>query len=532
MDKTPDVSDSHYALLRVYAYYRLILSSLFLLMFSLGVAVNILGTENPRLFFNTATIHTLLNVFTLILLWRNRFTPGQEQIFLLLFIDINAIIIMMHASGGVESGLGFLLLASVATAGILLNSQIAILLAAIASLLVISESIYSALQTTVTSKSLFSAGTLGLLLFLTALVFRYLTRKLIASQKESAIQAEHAAHLEKLAQQIISRMNTGIIVVNHQNETLLTNQAAQRLLGASPEHQKISLSQFPEIEDQLGIWKAYPHNRTPYIKMDDDSAEVRINFARMEDQKESDILLFVEDNREISQQAQQLKLASLGRLTASIAHEVRNPLGAISHAAQLLEESPELNKGDQRLTEIISSHSDRVNHIIENVLQLSSRKETQAETLLLNQWLLEFKEDYSLAHGGTPGISIEERNPEVRTKVDPGQLHQILANLCDNGLRYGLELSGRLGIHLAVGIEIHSELPYIEVIDDGAGVPEDQISQIFEPFYTNEPSGSGLGLYICQELCQANEAKLRFKRTEENKSCFRLTLAHEQRVFR
>jgi len=531
MDKTSSESNSHYALLRVYAYYRTVLSSLFLFMFNIDIAANILGTEHPRLFLNTVIVHTALNILTLVFLWRNHFTPRQEQIFLLLFIDVIAIVLLMHASGD-ESGLGFLLLASVATAGILLNSQIAILLAAIASILVMSESIYSALQTTVSSKKLFSAGTLGLLLFLTALVFRYLTQKLIASQKESALQTEHAAHLERLAQQIIGRMNTGIIVVNANNKTLLANLAARRLLAISEEDSKISLAHIPEIEDQLAIWKAYPHSRSPFITLADDSAEVRINFARMEDHGDSDILIFVEDNRQISQQAQQLKLASLGRLTASIAHEVRNPLGAISHAAQLLQESPNLDKGDKRLTEIITNHSVRVNHIIENVLQLSSRKETKAQTLDLLQWLGDFKEDYCLAHPGEPRLTIEPMAANISTKVDPYQLHQILANLCDNGLRYSLEQSGLLTVLIRVGIEKHSELPYIEVIDEGVGVQEDQLAQIFEPFYTNDPSGSGLGLYISQELCQANEAQLRYTRTEDQRSCFRLTLAHHQRVFR
>ncbi len=532
MDKIPSVNDSHYALLRVYAYYRTSLSSLFLLMFSLGLAPNILGTEHPALFFNTVVIYTAINIFTLILLWRNHFAPGQEKTFLLLFIDVISIVILMHASGGGESGLGFLLLASVAIAGILLNSQIAILLAAIASLMVISESIYSALQSTISSKGLFSAGTLGLLLFLTALVFRYLTRKLIDSQKESALQAQHAAHLEKLAQQIVGRMNTGIIVVNHKNETLLANLATRKLLGLTDSSDKISLSSIPEIEDQLEIWKAYPHSRSPFLRLADEGLEVRINFARLDEQNDSDILIFIEDNREISQQAQQLKLASLGRLTASIAHEVRNPLGAISHAAQLLRESPAINQGDERLTEIITTHSVRVNHIIENVLQLSRRKETEAETLPLNRWVEDFTEDYCLAHDEDPIVTIEALASSIVTKVDPWQLHQILSNLCDNGLRYSQEQTGELRLTLKLGIEPHSQLPYIEVIDEGPGIHEDQLSQIFEPFYTNDPSGSGLGLYICQELCQANEAQLRFIRTADQKSCFKLTLAHEQRVFR
>lgn len=521
--------DNNYALLRVYAYYRTFLSSLFLLMFVGGLASSILGTYNPPLFLNTALIYTALNTLTLVALWRLRFSPRQEQLFLLLFIDTVAITLLMHASGGTESGLGFLLLVTVASGSIFLNRQISLLLAALASLLVISETIYIANRIASSSQSLFAAGMLGALLFITALIFRYLTDRLQASHRETAYQAEQAAHLQQLANQIVERMNTGIIVVDGHDHMLLINQAARRLLGI---HYKESPRRLmAEIDDQLQIWKRFPHSRSPFIRLVDEGPEVRINFARLGDTPDADILIFIEDNRQLSQQAQQLKLASLGRLTANIAHEVRNPLGAISHASQLLAESEGLDKADLRLTEIIATHSKRVNQIIENVLQLSRRRATEAETLELGPWLNTFEEEYCRGHEQHPQITIQLEQTDIKTKADPGQLHQVLTNLCDNGIRYSLEQTNEPVLHLHAGTHSVTGLPFIDVIDEGPGLSEEQLNRVFEPFYTSDPSGSGLGLYICKELCEANEATLVFKRSEEGKSCFRINLAHKNRVF-
>jgi two-component system sensor histidine kinase PilS (NtrC family) len=257
--------------------------------------------------------------------------------------------------------------------------------------------------------------------------------------------------------------------------------------------------------------------------------EIRINFARLQAQENSDTLIFVEDNRIMSQEAQQLKLASLGRLTASIAHEVRNPLGAISHAAQLLSESPDINEADSRLSEIIQSHSRRVNTIIENVLQLSRRKASLPELIDLAEWIPEFVEEYK--HTKKAQIAVVLKQTGVKTRVDTSQLQQVLTNLMDNGLRYSEELTGSSTLTLEVGVDSENELPYLHVIDDGPGIPESEVEQVFEPFFTTASTGSGLGLYISRELCEANQASLIYKRTLAGKSCFRLNFAHPERIF-
>ncbi len=525
---------SNYDLLRVYAYYRLLLSSLLWVMHDTGVFPEVLGTHGPQLFFYVSMGYTAFNLLTLIMLWRGQFAPKTEHIFGLLFIDIVAITLLMHASGGVDSGLGYLLIICVAAGSIFITGQIGTALAALASLLVIGQSLIDAYTNEqFTNKELFSAGTLGILLFIASLVFQYLTNRITLTAIEAAEQSRQAEHLQKLTDLIVERMRTGIIVVDTDSYIVLCNQAAARLLNYSNADIPGPLSAIPDLEEQLKIWRTYPHNRSPNIHIDSGTREVRINFSRLEPRAaaaaESDTLIFVEDSRRMAQEAQQLKLASLGRLTASIAHEVRNPLGAISHASQLLQESPDIGSGDIRLTEIIQNHSMRVNHIIENVLQLSRRKPAQPEVVNLAEYLGHFVNDFS--SNREADIDLQLQSAAIKTKVDPSQLTQVLTNLCENGLRYSHSLTGAYHLQIVAAIDRPSDLPYIEIIDDGGGVDAADMPHIFEPFFTTETTGSGLGLYISKELCEANQASLSYRTTGAGKSCFRIDLTHYQRIF-
>lgn len=525
-------SYSNYDLLRVYTYYRTLLGSLLLLMFQGDVAPNILGNDHPDIFLYTSIVYTSLNIVTLGLLWRVKFLPSDRQSFVLLVIDMAAIALMMFASGGALSGLGYLLLVVVAAGGMLLPTQLAILLAALASITVIGESIVRLWLLSIDNRTLFSAGTLGALLFITALTFQYLARKIRTSTQEALAQAKQAEHLQRLAQLIVERMRTGIIVLNRDQDVALLNQSASALLGIRPpEKLPLRLEDIPALKTQFERWRADARTSSVITMEDAAHSEVKINFAALNpDDNTEETLVFVEDHRLITQQAQQLKLASLGRLTASIAHEVRNPLGAISHASQLLGESDQLLDGDRRLLQIIDSHSKRVNQIIENVLQLSRRRNAQPERLALNEWLPEFINEYRLTQSEPCELPLELSQTNIVTKFDKGQLHQVLTNLCDNGRRYSKAVTGQPKVKLEAGIDHRKEQPYIRVIDWGHGIEEEKQKHIFEPFFTTENTGSGLGLYICKELCEANQALIHYQRTDEGLSCFHIQLAHPERA--
>ena len=237
-------------------------------------------------------------------------------------------------------------------------------------------------------------------------------------------------------------------------------------------------------------------------------------------------LVFLEDAAETRQRAQQLKLASLGRLTASIAHEIRNPLGAISHAGQLLSESPDLTSQDRRLTDIVLQHSQRVNAIIENVMTIGRRHDVVSENFLLRPWLeafcAELEERYELAEGD---LIMRWQADPIMVRIDKSQLQQVLWNLSENGLRYA---SGAPLLGFEAGIIDGNGRPFLEVFDSGPGLNEAIADRLFEPFATTESSGTGLGLYIARELCESNQASLQL--VERHNGCrFRIVFAHPGR---
>ena len=297
------------------------------------------------------------------------------------------------------------------------------------------------------------------------------------------------------------------------------------------------MDDIPELEEHIRLWQTYPHSRAPNLKIGDSGNNVRLRFANLDmgdnspQPNQSETLVYVEDTRALTREAQQLKLASLGRLTASIAHEIRNPLSSISHAAQLLAESPDLNTADTRLTEIIETNTQRVNQIIENVLQLSRRQAAKPEVLDLTPWVTQFVKDYEELHSGQVKIELIILGHSLQTRIDASHLSQVLTNLTDNGLRHNESATGEARLTIKVGVTDETEVPFLEVIDEGDGIAEENLTHIFEPFYTTEASGSGLGLYLSRELCEANHATLNYARDEQQKSCFRIDFSHPDRIF-
>lgn len=520
--------ESTHTLLRIYSYYRVLLGSLLLFMYHGGITAQTLGANAPELFSYTCLTYTFIGVATLISLWRKNFAPSQQQLLWQLLIDVSAISLLIYASASTTNGLGYLLIITVAYGGIFLNRQLSLLLASVASLATIAVGVTGALNRKGGEDSLLTAGAMGVLLFLTALLFRYLTQRLQSSQHEAAQQTAFAHHLQSLAQQIVERMNTGILVVNGQHQLLLANNAAYRLLGQPANKPLRGLP--PGITDMLSRWQASGAHKQQLLRPEASSREVRISFAALKTDEQSDTLIFLEDNRQLVQQAQQIKLASLGRLTASIAHEVRNPLGAISHASQLLAESPNIDAQDKQLTDIIGRHSLRVNNIIENVLELSRRRPVKAQTFDLIQWVENFVEEFQQGEYASANIQVTHQEPSLLATMDTSQLQQVMANLCDNGLRYSRQTTGSANLDIHTGTDERSGLPYIDIIDYGTGVEAGMVPHLFEPFNTSNPQGTGLGLYLSKELCDANEASLEYKPTPEGRSCFRICLAHDQRV--
>ena len=240
----------------------------------------------------------------------------------------------------------------------------------------------------------------------------------------------------------------------------------------------------------------------------------------------SGTLVFVEDAAQTRQRAQQLKLASLGKLTASIAHEIRNPLGAISHAGQLLSESSDLGGEDERLISIMLQHAGRVNAIIENILMLGRRKDTISESFELRPWFESFTDELTERHHlSDSALATTWLADNIVVRMDKTQLHQVLWNLCENALRYA---RSEPMISFSVGVDAGNGRPYLEVLDSGPGMGDEIAERLFEPFATTESQGTGLGLYIAREMCESNQAALQLISRDAG-CCFRVTFAHPER---
>jgi len=504
--------------------YRVTLSGLLLTLFVSGLGPNVLGKTDPILFLITVAGYLLLSMVALTSTYVRR-PPFRLQVYVHLTIDIIAITLMMHASGGISSGLGMLLIVSLAGGTLLISGYIAIFFAAFTTCAVLFEQLYAQLSNTFTSTAYTQAGLLGIAFFATTLVLQRLVVKVHETEALALKRGIDLANLAQLNDYVIQHMDSGALVVDQTGEVRLINETACAMFGINDRDAIHQLEQIsPNLVEQLRAWTEN-HDTFADTLLDSETVqEIRCRFVplgRRED--DSGTLIFLEDMADLSRQAQQLKLAALGQLTASIAHEIRNPLGAISHAGQLLAESPDLDSGDRRFTEIILDQSQRVNGIVENVLQISRREPSHPEQIELQPWLEQFFADYCEHSQANEALLRLEIEPETTViKFDPTQLRQILSNLVDNAIRHGGPAADGTRLWIRGGSSDSSSAPYLEVIDFGPGIDEEMANNIFDPFFTTHSSGTGLGLYIARELCQLNTARLEYRRAESGGASFRI----------
>ena len=519
-------------LLKVYNYYRVFVGVALLAMFLQHYTETRLGRLRPETFLWVALFYTGINLLSAMSTQALPARLFRRQLAAVVFVlyDISTLAWLMYLSGGVGSGLGVVILVAVAAGSVLVTGRVSAFIAAVASIVVLYEEFYVSLMPPDYRSDYFQAGILGAIYFATAFAIQTLSARLRRTEITSLSRAAEVADLERVNRSIIQRMRTGIIVVDNNDRPRMLNQSARSLLGLAAHDQTAPALPDPLLE-RLRAWRADTGVRTGPFEIAPTTPEIRANFSAVRPERpDADVIVFLEDTVEIQQRAQQLKLAALGRLSASIAHEIRNPLGAISHAGQLLSESRNLDKGDTRLTDIINMQSRRMNGVIENVLELSRRKPPSPIRLNLKNWLTEFVTEFRQSMPDAVDIRINVQPATTEVRVDPGQLGQALTNLAVNGLRYSKEKTGRATLAIDGGIDQSTDRPYLNVVDDGPGVPDDRVDNLFEPFFTTERTGTGLGLYITREMCEANQARVTYSRDQRGGSCFRITFAHPDRI--
>jgi len=425
-----------------------------------------------------------------------------------LLTDVLFLAVLCLAQSGPGGGIGVLLVFCSALAGMLLPLRLALFIASVASLAMIGQAVYGMAQLKTTLNEILGAGLYGATAMVACLLSHRLAfwardYRLIAEKQETKI-----ADLQEVNELIIRNMNTGIIAVDSNRRIKLMNEYAWFLLG-NPKVRELLLNDLsPRLDRELEQWQTDPGAAPKPLVLEASQAQVAPDFASMPGTEGYGALIFLNDESVISRRALELSANSLAKLSGSIAHEIRNPLAAVTHAAQLLDESPTITLSDMRLTNIILDQSKRMNGIVENILQLSRQEHSRPEPVELNAFLKNLAEEFkSTQTAKNLEFNLLIETGKTYVVFDRSQLHQSLWKLLDNTAHHA-SVKRQPWAELKMRKDESAGYCVITVQDNGPGIPNSRIADIFEPFYTTRKEGSGLGLYIARQLCEANQAEL------------------------
>jgi len=510
--------------------YRVLVPLVLLGLYSLGGARGI-GISSPQIFVGTAVFYLCFGLGNVILV-RRRLATVAVQTILQAIVDMVVSVVLLHTWGGVSSGLGLLFLLPVGGLAFLLIPRNALFLAAIAALSVLADTIWQQLDGHTDIGSYATAGLLGIVLFTIAAAASFVASRMRESEALVRQKDVDLANLAELSQYIVQHLRESLLVVDAADRIRLINESAAEILGdehAVPGALVGEVS--PRLLYSLTTWRQSERgqNSPSSFVAADGGRVIQPHFAPLGEASPGPTLIFLEDTSLMAERVQQGKLAALGRLSASIAHEIRNPVGAMSHAGQLLAESPNIGADERRLTDIIRNNSERVSTIINNVLQLSRREATKPSRLSLGDWIQEFLDEFcETMQVPDTRIRLQEDASDLEVRFDPSHLHQVVWNLCDNALKYGETRAG-VSVELKLGRLTPSNRPFLEVADRGPGIEHQAVDRIFEPFFTGRKGGTGLGLFIARELCQLNRAVLIYEPRSGDGSVFRIVFSDPQR---
>jgi two-component system sensor histidine kinase PilS (NtrC family) len=527
LEKTGGDPELAWRVLGLLNLYRLSIPSLLLALALLSSRPTMLGAAFPTQFY-LALIAWFATGVVCIGLLKTRWPTLQQQAYIHVAFDVVAVTALLLTSAGAASGAGLLLIMPIAAVSLLLPSRTATTVAAIAALFVLLQQIALWWSGLADASELTQAGLLGGVILVAALLVTPLARRLRESEALVRQRNLDLANLAELSQYIVERLRESLVVVDEQDRIRLINESARQILGSEVSANALLGEVSPRLLYLLTMWRqseSVTDTAGGNLLAADGLREVRPHFAPLGQGRPPPVLVFLEDLSALDDRIQQTRLAALGRLSASIAHEIRNPVGAISHAAQLLQEDPKLSDANRRLGEIVKSNAERVSTIIGNVQQLARRETTRPERMPLGEWLSDFIEEFIGTGGHAKGqLAAEMPEPDLEVRVDPSHLRQILWNLCENAFRYSVR-TPEDKVEVRVGRLAGSNRPFLEVLDRGPGIDPTMTDRIFEPFYTSRTSGTGLGLFIARELAQCNRALLVFEPRAGGGSVFRVVFA-------
>ena len=498
------VANSFWVSLKYFNFYRIAVAATFLLATIIYGDDLSLGNYDHVTFAYTNVVYLGVAVLFHVALRR---APAYFNLQLTLHVctDIVAIVLLMYASSGIQSGLGVMLLISLAAAALVSRGTLMLFYAALASIAVLLEQTYWVLVHDVSTANYIQPGLLSIGYFATALITNQLAQRVIMNERLARQRGADLADQLRVNRLVIQDVQDGVLVVDANGLVHQHNPRVAELLGRpAPELGQIE-EYSEELAQRLAAWRRGNGASSVSMRFAESGRVVRSRFVATGVAGGSFSLVILEDLSKLQEQAQQLKLAALGRLTANIAHEIRNPLSAITHAADLLQEE---HRGPQkeRIVRIIRDNALRLERMVHDVLELSRRDRLKLETIRLGSYLAAFVDEFTQNEGVPRECVVVEAAEDANVEFDRVHLNQVLWNLLGNAWRHCRKQTGSLRLEAwrrANRVELH-------VIDDGGGVAKELQPQLFEPFFTTFAGGTGLGLYIARELCAANGANLEY----------------------
>ena len=435
-----------------------------------------------------------------------------------LVLDLAAIAVLVITGGGVASGWAILFLLPLAGASLLLPSLLVFFVCSLAVLTVLIDAGARSIAQGAADSLLFQAGVYGAALFAVTALLRALSGRLAQQERLARVRGRDLQNQLAINRLVIAQMDQGVIVVDRTTQVRANNRAARRMLGLEAQAQLTGTRLSDRAEGrQLAAaflsWMESGRSEGAWSTGSEDKeggaldSRLRARFARPAAPSSDEFVIFMEDVRDVEDRAQQLKLAAMGRLTASIAHEIRNPLAAISHAGQLLGE----DAGDpvlKRLAAIVRENTQRLNRLVEDVLRVARREPPLGDRLDIGAFVREFLQEFMRDRALAGNVVQLDAPAGLQVKFEQSHLRQVLFNLVDNALRFASGGPGSVRVLIETAPE--GDRPQLWVFDDGPGVPFDARPALFEPFFTTRSQGTGLGLYLAREFCVTNQAELSY----------------------
>ncbi len=496
--------ESAWKTLTAFAVYRLVIVLVLAIIFWGFSRIPVIGGASPLMAAISLGTYLVLSV-VLVLATQFRLPPATAQLTIQVLVDVSMLTLLMHASGGTRSGIGMLLLVSLAAAALVSQGRLAFFHAAIASLAVLLEQSWQFLYGDAIATEFLPSGMLATGYFVIAGLGYTLATYARGAAQIAEKRGVDLANLAQINELVIRDMQDGFVVVDEEGVIRQHNpQSALMVSGLNGSTGRALVEVAPQLDQLLSEWRADRARIFSIMRDASSQRDYQLRFVAIGEAELSPTVVFLEDASRIRSQAQQMKLVALGRLTASIAHEIRNPLSSINHAAELLDEGAKRTVEDARLLTIIQENARRLDRLVEEVLYLNRRDRAHPEAIDLAVFLPRFLREFS-ANEKRPFDAFKvDIDTRLAPLFDRAHLDQVMWNLVRNAARFATMQPGSVRLH----VYSRGEQVITEIDDDGPGVATEALPHLFEPFFTTDSQGTGLGLYIARELADVNGAAL------------------------